>query len=381
MSLLPIDIRMLVVFVQVTLSLVACFSPTFNEEVSLASLSKPKLNYLHAVSTNRISLPTTHISYFPVPAGSMGGFLGVTIKDYPKLYYLKGSSLKGPIEGGEPIPTIPGLESFYGFVLGNYTGQPLIVIYFPYLSNPSIGGSDLLVFSYDVASSSLQGPTIMKKILSDLAVSLYFSITDPSITANDLYLLGLQLRASILPTEVYIDTFILQKSTNRYYELSFRMDTSGTVSFNLNLVANRSSGITYLEFNSSPFSETTVGRYFYSPASKKSYAQVYQQGRYWTFYWDEERTLREIPLQGKVSTILSSGDLLCEDGRYGMLYSSDGRFQYKFGLGTLSIPYELYLNGTPTIVFTEVIDQRAEGGQLFYETYTLPTDDLSKLKE
>ena len=373
---------MTAILVQVALTLAGCFAPTFNEGVSLANLSKPTLTYLHSVSTSRISVPTNQMYYYPVPASKMGGFLGVRIEDFPKLYYLKSSSLKGPIEGGDTIPTLPGLEFVYGLVFGNYATMPMLILHFPSLADPDLGATDLLLFSYDVTSSSLQGPSVTKKSLSDLAVSLYFSITDPSITVNDLHLLGLQLRASMTETEVYIDTFILQKSANRYYELSFRMNTAGTVVFDSNLVTSRNSSYTYLQFtNPSPFSDSIVGRYLFCPTSKNSYMQVYQLGTYRTFFWSEEGILQEIPLKGKVCSVLSSGELLCETNNYGMVYSPEGRFLFKFGLGSLFMPYELYPSGTPTLMFVEPIDQRDEGGQLFYETYTLPTADLSKLEE
>lgn len=367
--------------VQAALTLDGCFSPTFNEEVALASLSKPKLTYLHSVSSSRISIPISEMYYYPVPASNMGGFIGVQIEDYPKLYYLRGSSLKGPIEGNEKIDTLPGLDFVYGMVFGNYTSSPLLLLHFPALTDSSSGGSDLLVFSYDVTSSSLQGPSPMKHTLSDLSIPLYFSGVDPSITADDLHLLGLQLRASSAGTVVYIDTFILQKSTNRYYELSFRMDSAGAVVFDSNLIFARNPSSTYLEFQESPFSGSTVGRYFYSSISKKSYAQIYQEGSYRTFSWDEKGVLQELTLKGRISSVLSTGDLFCVSGRYGILYSAEGKRVFQFGLGTLSMVYELFPNGTPTLFFVEPVDQRDEGGQLFYETYTLPTADLSKLEE
>ncbi len=382
----PLQTLLRAVFlIEVVITLAGCFSPIFNEEVSLASLSKPRMTPLHSVSTNKVSFPLSQLYYFPVPAGNMGGFLGVSIEGFPKLYYLKGSSLKGPIEGSERISTLPGLEYLYGLVFGNYTNFPLLVLHFPSLSSPSSGGSDLMLFSYDASTSTLQGPTVTKKTLSDLAVPLYFNGVDhPSIPVNELYLLGLQLRGSISATDVYIDTFILHTSTKRCYELSFRMDTAGSVFFDSNLIKSRNSSRTYftLKLGNSPiFSDSTVGRYFYSPLSKKSYAQIYQNGSYRTFSWGEEGILQELSLQGRIASVLSSGELFCVEGGYGNVYSMEGKFQFKAALGTLSFMYELYQNGGATLLFMEPVDQRDEGGQLFYETYTLPTVDLSKLKE
>ena len=364
------------------LSVMGCFSPSFDEEVTLASLTKPKLTYLHSVSTSRISLPTNQVFYLPVPSATMGGFLGVRINGYPKLYYLKSNSLKGPIEGENTIPTLPGMEYAYGLVFGNFTSLPLLALYFPSLSNSSGGGSDLLLFSYDVNAASLQGPIAEKKALSDLVFTLYFSTNVPGVPVSDLYLLGLQLRASSSGAEIYIDTFVLQKSNKRCYELSFRMDSSGTVQFDKNLILDRTVDRTYLKFTPpSPFSHSTVGRYFYSPDSKKSYAQIYQDGKYRTYFWDEAGILDEISLEGRIAMAPSSNDILCVKEKYGLVYSPEGKRRFEFGLGSLSVIYELFVNGVPTIFFVESIDQRDEGGQLFYETYTLPTAELSKLEE
>jgi len=359
-----------------------CFSPTFDEEVTLASLTKPKLKYLHTVSTSRISLPTSQMFFLPVPAATMGGFLGVRIEGYPKLYYLKSNSLKGPLEGGDPIPALPGLEYVYGLVFGNYTSLPLLALYFPSLSNSSGSVSDLLLFSYDVNAASLQGPLAHRNALTDLVFTLYFSTNVPGVPVSDLYLLGLQLRASSSAAEIYLDTFVLQKSNKRCYELSYRMDSSGTVQFDKNLILDRTGDRTYFKLTSpSPFSDSTVGRYFYSPDSKKSYAQIYQDGNYRTYYWDAAGVLKEMSLEGRIATVLSSNDILCVKEKYGLVYSPEGRRRFKFALGSLSVIYELIVNGVPTLFFVEPIDQRDEGGQLFYETYTLPTAELSKLEE
>ena len=379
---LALVMRMAFLAQTAVLFLAGCFSPTFNEEVTLASLTKPKLTYLHSVSTSRIPLPTSQIFFLPVPAANMGGFLGVRIDGYPKLYYLKSNSLKGPIEGGNTIPTLPGLEYVYGLVFGNFTSAPLLLLYFPSLSNSSGSVSDLLLFSYDVNAASLQGPVAEKKALFDLVFTLYFSTNVPGVPVSDLYLLGLQLRASSSAAEIYIDTFVLQKSNKRCYELSFRMDSSGTVQFDKNLVLDRTGDRTYLELtSSSPFSDSTTGRYFYSPDSKKSYAQIYQDGKYRTYYWNEAGVLKEIFLAGRIAMVLSSADILCVKEKYGLVYSPEGKRRFEFALGSLSVIYELFVNGVPTLFVVEPIDQREEEGQLFYETYTLPTAELSKLEE
>ena len=371
-----------VAFLMLALCLGGCFSPSFNEEVSLASLTKPKLTYLHSASTSRISLSTSQMYYFPVPGAYMGGFLGVNIEGYPALYYLKGSSLKGPIEGETSISVLSGLEYVYGLVFGNFTSSPLLVLYFPSLSNTSGGEKDLQLFSYDVNASSLQGPIILKKVLSDIAFPLYFSANIPGSTVSDLYLLGLQLRASPSATELYIDTFILQKSTNRCYELSFRMDSSGTVLFDKNIVLDRTGDRTYLEFTrTAPFSDSTVVRYFYSPDNKKGYAQIHQDGKYQNYCWDDKGDLTELSLEGQIAAVLSSGDILSVKETYGLVYSPEGTRRFKFALGSFSLIYELIVNGIPTLFFVEPVDQRPSDGQLFYETYTLPTADLAKLEE
>jgi hypothetical protein len=379
--LLAIVMRVALLSIAAVFFMGGCFSPTFDEEVTLASLTKPKLKYLHTVSTSRISLPTSQMFYLPVPAATMGGFLGVRIDGYPKLYYLKSNSLKGPIEGGDPIPTLPGLEYVNGLVFGNFTSSPLLTLYFPSLSNLSGSVSDLLLFSYDVNAASLQGPVTEKKALSDLVFTLYFSTNVPGVPVSDLYLLGLQLRASSSAAEIYLDTFVLQKSNKRCYELSFRMDSSVTVQFDKNLILDRTGNRTYFEFSPSPFSDSKMVRYFYSPDSKKSYAQVYEDGNYRTYYWDEAGVLKEMSLEGRIATVLSSNDILCVKEKYGLVYSPEGRRRFKFALGSLSVIYELIVNGVPTLFFVESIDQRDEGGQLFYETYTLPTAELSKLEE
>ncbi|GAB4222718.1 MAG: hypothetical protein Kow009_14590 [Spirochaetales bacterium] len=364
-----------------SLILGGCFSPAFDEGVALASLSKPDLTFLHSVSTSRLTVPENHMHYFPNPSNVGGGFLLVEIEEFPKLYFLQNSSLKGPIEGEGTISTLQGLEFANGMVFADDPTVPKLILYFPSNSDPSTSETDILLFSYDSTADTLQGPITNQKFLSDMAVPLYFNGIDPTITAGDLHLLGLQLRASSTGSEVYMDAFILHTPSNRYYELSFRMDGSGSVVFDSNLVADRGISADYLEFSGTvPFLDSTVGRYSYSPVTKTSYFQLYQDGVYRTYSWDSEGEPRELDLTGRISSVLSSGDLVCVREGYGRVYQPGGETEFSFGLGTLSLIYELYPDGIPTLFFVESIDQREEGGHLFYETYTLPTADLSKME-
>ncbi|HOV39981.1 MAG TPA: hypothetical protein PLG79_14775, partial [Spirochaetales bacterium] len=322
-------IRVWILAITITITITGCFYPTFDEDVSLAAGTKRKLEFLHSVSTQ---VEQKTYQYFPVPTSNPGGFLAGREQDYPLLYYLSAYGFKGPIESPSPVPTVEGLDLYSVYVFGYFSTNPCALFYFPGWGVSS-GIRDLMVFSYSTSTQELQEKS-SKMFLSDIAIPLYFLTAEPSATEDDLLVLGMQLRSAAAENEVQIDSLIFYKTEKRYYELSFRIDTNGTATFDSNIVLSRD-GQNYLSFEDPVFGvDTSLDadpprvRYFYSPFTQYSYANCLIGGTYCTFSWGQGTEPQNTQIKGKIVSVLSSGDILSEKGPYGYIYKPGGKLRF-----------------------------------------------------
>ncbi len=370
--------------------LAGCSMPPYNEELSLAQVTRSKLGqpldrigpiYTKLDDTGR----QTPFTFLPDRngSGSMGGgFLVATTTYGLRVWYLAYFSSYGGLSGSWAI----GLENASG-TSNNYLLQPTrsasgalnLVRYFPstgYLSNEliQIHATDPLIVSPGTSQplSGLLGAAYPPPPTMIAAGTSIYPMADPS-------------------------TFDMQ------YFLAYGLETGTYVEFKSQ--TNESSGVVsptvmYSDFTLSPL-PPDLRNVFYGRADSigLSYLSYWSasEGKYKSYSWSLP-TLGPPPVdppnlkllsgvKGRIDAVLTSGQLLSFEDNGCTVYDSAGNKLFDFPLGGLKFCYERWDPSSVPPQFKLYFslaywlygrDEKAD--QLYVEVYAIPTANLSSLR-
>jgi len=357
----------------VAFALAACSMPPYNEQLSLAQVTRSKLgepvNRIGPVYANLDPSAQENQFYFlPTrddPENS-GGFLAATTSYGLRVWYL--ADYSAGLESSWSIDLDNGSDTTFNFLLEAIESS-MAGYYF--LSLTRNLPNDLRTISSMSPASVSQYSTAISLSSAPLVAGMDAvgaSVFPDSTTGTDpLYFLGYGGGAS------------------SYYECAGQTSISGFASI-VTGPGTILGGLVPLGLSSA--------FYFHDPLHDKSYLSYPSGSGYvscsWTWDTDNAATAasgfqRLSGIDGPIDAVLSTGQLLSfENGRC-TVYSEAGAKLYDFPLGSLKFCYERWdpVDGRFELFFSLAYwlwgrDEKSD--QLYVEVYSIPTTSLSSLK-
>jgi hypothetical protein len=355
----------------VALALAACSMPPYNEQLSLAQVTRSKLgepvNRIGPVYANLDPSAQENQFYFlPTrddPENS-GGFLAATSSYGLRVWYLADYSA--------------GLESSWSIDLDNDSDTTF---------NFLLEAIESSMAGYYFLSLTRNLPNDLRTISSMSPASVDQYTTEMALSS---VLAGVDVvGASIFPDTVTGSDpqYFLGYSSGvmAYYEFAGQTSISGFTS-----------GVTGLSTTLGGLVPTGLSNAFYchDPLHDKSYLSYPFGSGYLSYSWDWDTDNTGIAasnfkrlsgVSGRIGAVLSSGQLLSfENGRC-TVYSEAGAKLYDFPLGSLKFCYEQWdpADSRFELYFSLAYwlwGREEKSDQLYVEVYSIPTTSLSSLK-
>lgn len=356
--------------------LAACWSPPFDEDISLAVLAEGNMNRLYEF-TSGVWIPDNAgyrflPHYDPV---SPGGFLiAEDLAKYFMFFYAVPWSSSGPIGTSLPDPgTVDPVNSlFYGA-----PGSPRLAASIIF----DIGG--ILDYEFLVWNNAMGTVFMEDKFFDFPAVSGYLGTL--AVPVAELTLTGLHFYPDPDASRIILHALIHWAAGDAFFELEFVTDEAlPGVAFKSNINSVRSGGAVDRIALGGRFPLPGKAAYFHSPVSGRSYMNFRDPAGSWkTFTWTASAGTAgpsAIGVGEKIQAVLTTGEILTTDGGYGRAYNPGGGLKYRFPLGEMRFGYEIYLDNTPTLVFSRGRRDKYFGYSLGFDVFSLPTADLYRLE-
>jgi hypothetical protein len=351
---------------------VSCWSPPFNEELSLSALAMGEMEKVYEFTSGFWMDPYSRPNMMFVPNPSptaQGGVLAVGYENPMLTYLLPWSS--GGSAGLSAPATATSDPVFFG-----YFGDPAVNPRFPVVLMGDLLNPNVELYIYNTA----------------MTVTTYYPLNlvenRTGLLAEDLYILGLHLYPHPDPTRMWVHILAshvdpVDPVQKRIYELAYIVDTAGTMTYAYNINSLRF-GLPEDPPPAIPADEDFIPLkvgYFHSPATRRSYINFKSGGEYRTTTWPaSSEGAAEIPVREKILAVLATGEVLTRDGTYGVVYGPLGDRKYKFPLGELLFGYETVVGGRPTLFFSRMYRDENSGGNAAFAVYAIPTADLGRLR-
>jgi hypothetical protein len=140
-------------------------------------------------------------------------------------------------------------------------------------------------------------------------------------------------------------------------------------------------------YDLSPFVGSGANRmlYYYDPLSNRSYVSIWNSplspGNWSTWVWiDNVPTYWQLSSIGnRIDDLLTTGELFSTQSNTGCVYdptTPTGTLESTFPLGDLRFIGEVYVGGTPTVLFSEALWYNQ---QVTFNVYSIPTAQLKSL--
>ena len=173
---------------------------------------------------------------------------------------------------------------------------------------------------------------------------------------------------------------VCDSATNNYLEGEFDVSQNPITPPGINLRP----GATY---DISSFVGTSAKRvlYYFNPVTTRSYVSVWDSpmslGNWSTWVWiDNVPTYWQLSsIDHRIDALLTTGELFSTEGNTGRVYdpaTPTGSLEAEFPLGDLRFIGEVYIGGTPTVLFSQALWY---GRQVSFNVYSLPTSRLTTL--
>jgi hypothetical protein len=348
--------------------LAACSLPPYNEDLSLAQVTKSKMdqvNFIGPVYSN-LDDRTMQTEFYYLPdrndPADGGGFLVNTASYGLRVWYLADSS--SSLEASWPIDLDNESDTS-----NNYLLQPIESATGHYLSLARAPQNDLrLIYSTDP---------------SNVVQAAGFPVS-----------FGTLFTSTVAGTNIYPDStagadlqyFLCYSGPGIYKEAQCSTNTGSGVSLG---TPGPTNGLGLVP------DDLTNAFYCHDPAADKSYLSYWSDSareyRSYSWTWDTDypaiapTDFRELPdIKGRIDAVLTSGQLLSFKNGACTVYSSAGKKLYRFPLGGLKFCYERYDAGTPKLYFSLAYwlyapPDSSESDRLYIEVYAIPTADLADL--
>jgi hypothetical protein len=350
-------------------SLAGCSMPPYNEELSLAQVTRSKLGQpVNKIGPVYIKLDdsATQNQYYFLPERddpvNSGGFLVAEASYGLRVWYLADYST--------------GLEASWSIDLANSSATTNNFLLQPVDSGAVDANYFLILTRY------LQDD--LRLILSTGTASVNQSTTELPLGSN------LPGATNVLGSNIFPDStsgsdlqfFLAGQGSSYYFEYGAQTDTADGFTYN-------SSG---LATDLGPVPDgLTNAFYVHDPVLDRSYLSYWSGSSYVTYAWawDHEATAiaasgfqQLTGVKGRIEAVLSNGQILAIDEGVCKVYGPVGNKLYKFPLGSLKFCYERYDSGTPTLYFSLAYWQygsEEKPDQLHVEVYAIPTANLANL--
>ena len=370
--------------------LAGCTLPPYNEELSLAQVTRSKLgqpvNKIGPVYA-QLDDNARQTSFYFLPdrndMGTMGGGFLVAMADYGlRAWYLAYYSTNGGLSASFAI----GLENATG-TANSYLLQPL----------RSASGGALSLIRY-LPSSSYLGNTLTVLNSSDPAI----------ITPSTPLVLSEKLTATPPPTVIAAGSSISPQDDaigfDVQYFLGYAIDLGYETYVEVKFNTNASSGIDVAtiatissDFTLSPLPPDLRNVFYgHADSTNLSYLSYWSaaEGKYKSYSWTptllapppaDPPDLKPLPgIRGRIDAVLSDGRLLSFDGGVCTVYGPAGFKLFDFPLGGLKFCYERQdsLDGQFKLYFSLAYWQYGRDekpDQLYVEVYAIPTANLRNL--
>ena len=141
----------------------------------------------------------------------------------------------------------------------------------------------------------------------------------------------------------------------------------------------------FLPLRTSPDSKRFL--YYYDPVSNRSYASWWSTlsspDQWMTWVWtDAVPTHWQLTgIDHRIDALVTTGELFSTEGNIGRVYdptTPTGSLEAEFPLSDLRFVEEVYIGGTPTILFTEALWYSR---QLYFNVYSIATSQLKTLAQ
>lgn len=353
----------------------ACWSPPFDENVSQAVLAEGNMDKLHKFTSGVWVSDNAGYRFLPYyDPVSPGGFL---IAEDPAKYYMffyaSPWSFSGPIGTVLPDPgTVDPVNSlFYGT-----PGSPRLAASIIF----DIGG--ILDYQFLVLNNAMGTVFMEDNFFHFPEVSGYFVTL--GVPVAELTLTGLHFYPDPDPSRIILHALIHWAAGDAFFELEFVTDEALLgVAFKSNINSVRSGGAVDRIALGGRFPLPGKAAYFHSPVSGRSYMNFREGGSWKTYSWTASAGTSgpsKIAVGEKILAVMTTGELMTTGGGYGRAYNPGGGLKYRFPLGEMQFGYEIYINNTPTLVFSRGYRNKYSGDALAFVSYSLPTAELYRLE-
>ena len=352
-------------------SLAGCSMPPYNEELSLAQVTRSKLGQpVNKIGPVYIKLDdsATQNQYYFLPERddpvNSGGFLVAEASYGLRVWYLADYST--------------GLEASWSIDLANSSATTNNFLLQPVDSGAVDANYFLILTRY------LQDD--LRLILSTGTASVNQSTTEVPLTSR------LPGAMNILGSNIYPDS-------TAGSDLQFFLGSQGTAAYcEYGCQTNTIDGVTYvssgLVTDLGPVAVSLTDAFYAhdpNPARNRSYLSYRSGSSYVSYAWTWDHLAPGIAasgfqqltgIDGRIDAVLTNGQLLSFADNSCTVYGPAGNKLYKFPLGSLKFCYERYDSGTPTLYFSLAYWQygsEEKPDQLYVEVYAIPTANLASL--